>query len=446
VAVNRNPGIILGAMLIATAAAVGAMAQSASQDDALSLARALYQEAIAAYNDGNHDGYLRTVRELDALRPNHPRVVYMLAGAYALDGDADAAVSTLERLADMGLVAEPQEDRDFGRIRESAPFAAVLARFAANARPVGRSEKVLTVPGQPDFIPEGLAYDALTGNFYVGSVYKRAIVEVRPDEARSFGEWERGDGLWSVFALRVDPARRILWACSSAIEQTKSVGEEEIGCAGIFEYDLTSRLPVKRFLLSNAHGKHLFGDMALARSGEVYVTDGIERSIYRVGGQSGTFERWFESERFASPQGIAFSDDERHLFVADYSYGVFRIDVKTRAMRLLPGPDNLAVLGIDGLTFYDNTLVVIQNGVKPHRVMRLGLNEARDRIVDWEVLEANHPDFDEPTLGVVVPGPERKTASFYYIANSHWGAFDRNGKLREDAALSSPVILKLNLD
>ena len=423
-----------------------ATAPAGAQEDALARSRDMYQEAIAAYNEKDYGTYLRVMRDIDALRPNHPRVVYMLAGAWALGGNGDEAVAALERLAAMGLIADPSEDADFASIRDSAGFAAVLERFDANARPLGNSVTAVTVPGQKDFIPEGVAYDALTGNFYVGSVYKRAIVEVRPEEARSFGAWERGDGLWSVFALRVDPVRRVLWVCSSAIKQTKWVREDEIGYAGVFKYDLTSRLVVKRFILSNSRGKHLFGDMALSRSGDVYVSDGAEGTIYRVGGVTGVFDRWFESDRFASPQGLAFSDDERYLFVADYSYGIFRIGMKDRSMLLLPAPDDLAIMGIDGLAFYDGDLVVIQNGVRPHRVLRLTLGERMDRITGWETLEANHPDFDEPTLGVVVPGPRRQSAVFYYVANSHWGAFDREGKLRKDADLTPPVILELDLD
>jgi hypothetical protein len=406
----------------------------------------MYQDAIAAYNEKDYGQYLRWVRDIDALRPNHPRVVYMLAGAYALNGDGEAAIATLERLASLGLVAEPADDPDFESIRDTEGFEAVLGRFADNARPVGRSKKAFAIPGQRDFIPEGVAYDPVSGNFYVGSVYRRAIVEVRPEESRAFGSWERGDGLWSVFALGVDPARRVLWACSSAIEQTKWLNENEVGYAGVFKYDLTSRLPVERFILSNKRGKHLFGDMALSRAGDVYVADGADRAIYRIGGTTGVFERWFDSDLFASPQGIDFSEDEKHLFVADYSYGVFRIDMRTRAIRLLTVPDDLTTLGIDGLAYYDNSLIVIQNGVRPHRVLRLTLNTKQNGITDWEVLEANHPDFDEPTLGVVVPNPGRKTASFFYVANSHWGAFDRDGKLRETADLSPPVVLELFLD
>jgi hypothetical protein len=54
------------------------------------------------------------------------------------------------------------------------------------------------------------------------------------------------------------------------------------------------------------------------------------------------------------------------------------------------------------------------------------------------VLEANNPVSDEPTLGVVVKD------NFYYVANSEWGAVDRNGKLSEDK-LRDTIILKMKL-
>jgi hypothetical protein len=441
---HRNRVVVAVCLLVVSAAGV------AAQEDALTQSRELYREAVGAYNEKRYDDYLRTVLEINALRPNHPRVVYMLAGAYALDGDGGAAVEWLGKLAGMGLVAEPAEDDDFASVADTDEFKAVLEKFAANSKPAGDSEVAFSIPGQGDLIPEGIAHDPVTGHFYVGSIYKRAIVEVRPDEVRSFGSWERGDGLWSVFALRVDPARRVLWACSSAIAQTRWVREGEVGYAGVFKYDLTTRLVMERFVLSNSRGQHLFGDMALSRSGDVYVSDGAAKSIYRVGGD-GVFERWIESDRFSSLQGIAFSGDERYLFVADYSYGVFRIEVKNREVRSLPYPDDLVVLGIDGLSYHDSSLIVIQNGVLPHRVLRLRLNDRQDRIESWEVLAANHPDFDEPTLGVIVPGPARPGAtrrggSFYFVANSHWGAFDRDGKLRSGADLAPPVILKLDLE
>jgi hypothetical protein len=244
----------------------------------------------------------------------------------------------------------------------------------------------------------------------------------------------------------------VLWACSSAIEQTPGIEKDLLGYAGVFEYDLATRRLINRYVLSNRRAKHLFGDITLSRAGSVYVSDSLDRAIYRLDGATGTIDRWLESDLFASPQGLALSGDEQVLFIADYSHGVFRVGVDDRAVRLLPYPDDMTMLGIDGLAWYNGDLIIIQNGVKPHRVIRLKLNGKLDRIVGWEVLEANHPDFDEPTLGVVVREPagggESRgwSAAFYYVANSHWGAFDRRGNLRENAELTVPLVLRLPLD
>ncbi|MCB0312791.1 MAG: hypothetical protein KDH84_05935, partial [Calditrichaeota bacterium] len=63
-----------------------------------------------------------------------------------------------------------------------------------------------------------------------------------------------------------------------------------------------------------------------------------------------------------------------------------------------------------------------------------------DRIEQIEVLEANHPEFDEPTLGVISGN------IFYYIANSQWGStLDQQGKLRPESELKFPLVLKMGL-
>ena len=58
-------------------------------------------------------------------------------------------------------------------------------------------------------------------------------------------------------------------------------------------------------------------------------------------------------------------------------------------------------------------------------------------VTSTRILARNLPDFDEPTLGTIV-GDE-----FLFVANSHWGRFDRDGNLPED--LSGPVVLKIQL-
>ena len=61
------------------------------------------------------------------------------------------------------------------------------------------------------------------------------------------------------------------------------------------------------------------------------------------------------------------------------------------------------------------------------------------RVEKLEVIEANNPVFDEPTLGVVVG------EQFYFIANSQWGAIDEKGRLASAEKLRDPIVLRLKL-
>ena len=56
-----------------------------------------------------------------------------------------------------------------------------------------------------------------------------------------------------------------------------------------------------------------------------------------------------------------------------------------------------------------------------------------------EVIEANNPVFDEPTLGVLADD------ALFYIANSQWAMIDDKGVLAAAEKLSDPIVLRLNL-
>jgi sugar lactone lactonase YvrE len=137
----------------------------------------------------------------------------------------------------------------------------------------------------------------------------------------------------------------------------------------------------------------------------------------------------------ASAQGLTFAPDGR-LYVADYAQGPARVDATTGEVRLLDAPADAAVTGIDGLVWDRGSLVGIQNGIEPHRVIRLSLEG--DRVTAVTVLERAHPRYDEPTLGVV------HEDALYYVANSQYEAVRRDGTL-DEARLKEPVILRMPL-
>ncbi len=70
---------------------------------------------------------------------------------------------------------------------------------------------------EKDLILEGIAFDALRGDFLVSSIFKNKIVRISKNN-----EWidfipSGGDGFAGGVGLHVDPQRRILWACSGNI-------------------------------------------------------------------------------------------------------------------------------------------------------------------------------------------------------------------------------------
>ena len=130
-------------------------------------------------------------------------------------------------------------------------------------------------------------------------------------------------------------------------------------------------------------------------------------------------------------QGLVADKTGRYLYVSDYVGGLFRIALADNTVERVVADESTSLFGIDGLYRYGNKLIAIQNGIRPHRVIEFALSEDGLEVTDSRVLARNLPDFDEPTLGTIV-GDE-----FFFVANSHWNRFDRDGNLPD--SLAGPV-------
>ncbi|MDT7602196.1 MAG: hypothetical protein QOF61_193, partial [Acidobacteriota bacterium] len=376
-------------------------------------------------------------KQAATLRPNHSRLMYFVAVAYALNGNTGEALSWLDRVARLGVVVPAGSDENFNSIKDSAEFKVILEKFRRNALPIVRSIPAFTIH-EKGVVPESVAYDRVAKNFYLSSIYKRKILRVGASgEATEFATAR--DGLWSVAGMKVDAARRLLWACTVAHPQMSGYKEEENGTTGLLKFDLRTGRLIKKYLLPNHPQPHWLGDLAINSRGDVFATDSITPAIYIVRQDRDEIETFLESEQFSSPQGLDFTPDEKHLFMADYAKGLFLVDLATKKITLLPPPPDSTLLGIDGLYFHNGALVAVQNGTTPPRIIRLILDKTLSRLERFETLEANNPIFDDPTLGVVVKD------WFYFIANSQWGAIDEKGNLAPAEKLKDPVILKLKL-
>ena len=93
-----------------------------------------YYEGLArkAYQEKNYGAFLDSMKLAAELRPNHPRLMYNLAVAYALNNQPKDACALLRRTAEMGLVFAPASDHDFDSLHSSADFNEVVKQFEKN--------------------------------------------------------------------------------------------------------------------------------------------------------------------------------------------------------------------------------------------------------------------------------------------------------------------------
>ncbi len=412
---------------------VGAIHAHAETLTEMTRSREIVAEALKARAAKQSSEYLKLMQEAFQLRPNMPGMMVRLAGAYSVNGEKDKSIDLLGQVARMGVSFNLAKDTDFANLKDDSRFRSVADTMSTNLQPLIKSEAAFEL-AEKDFLPEGLAYDAKTKSFFVASVHQRKIVkrlsigDVKPLSVAA-------DGLWSVLAIAVDSKRRVLWAASSAMGQTRDIDEKDIGRTAIFKYSLDNEKLLATIELPRTAIKRSFGDLLVASNGDLYISESLEGGIYRIAG--GKLELFVAPGTFASPQGMVWQDKGKWLYVADYSLGLLRVDMQSRKTEWLPPPADSCLLGLDALTRFGNKLIATQNGINPHRVVEIALN-AQGHIEKVSTLEANHPRHREPTLGVVVGN------DFFYVANSQWEFFER-GKTPPVEQLSVPLILRLPL-
>lgn len=386
-------------------------------------ARALQRQALEAHRAGDEATFLTKIQAASALRPHHAGVLYQLAMAYALNGRADDALATLNRVATMGLALKPGDAKEFA----SLDLREVSARFTENTRPHGTAAKAFTID-KPGLIAEGMAYDTKTGRFFVSSVRTKSIYAIDHGHARPFVTGMQ----WGVFGMAIDPAKRILWAATSALPQVEGFKKEDAGHAAVLKIDLTTG-KVLATLTANDTEKHTFGDVAISADGSVLVSDSVSPTMYRV---AGDHLEPFVRGPFGSMQGIAVTP--KRIYVSDYARGIYALDPETRDLHLLPIPTDSTLLGVDGLYAAGrNVLIATQNGTTPNRVLKLLLSADGLKVDRVETLAANDPKMIDLTLGVIARG------QFYFNGNAQWDAWDDDGALVKGAKLEPLRVLRV---
>jgi sugar lactone lactonase YvrE len=395
-----------------------------------------YSEAMAAYKAKDYQQFYEKIKEANKIHPYHQGVLYQVGIAAALTGKKTEAIQNLKKAILINTDFKLEGIPDFNSIKDSPEFKKLLALQKEWKTPVVHSTTAFTLSDR-SLHTEGIEYDQKNNAFYLGSIHKRKIVKVTPDGKETDFCPSSFEGMTSIFGIKVDSRRNLLWTCASPMEEMENY--DSLARSAVFKFELNTGKHLHKYPMLLNKNNCVFGDLVLSKDGKVFISDSKNNDIYTINEKTQQIEPFFSSPEFWSIQGIAFSNDEKYLFIADYVKGVYRLNTKTKELVELKNNTEASLKGIDGLYFYNQSLITIQNGVNPLRSTRYFLNRDLNEITSFEIIDRNHPSFGEPTLGVI----DGKT--LYYIANSQWGGYDDNHKILPDEKLKDIVILKYEL-
>lgn len=373
---------------------------------------ALLVKANSAYAAKDYMTYRKVMQSLSTKRPNNSEYMYQLVIAHALLDEKREAYDLMLRMQQQGLSYDFTGTEDTRSIRGTEVFDYVNDLMKMAGDPVGESEFVFKLP-ESVVSPDTIAWDESRQQFLVGTIAEGKIFAVGEDgQATELLKADGENGMWAIFDILVDQSRNRLWVSSAATPAFSGFDPVDKGRSALFEFNLETLELVRRYPVPVDGRSHVLGSMALGPDGDIYIADRVLPIIYSKPAGEQKLKGIMASRDMISLRGIAIQADGSLMYVADREMGILVADIKGGRAGTLALPDNFNIGGIDGLYLWDNHLIIIQNGIKPQRVMRLKLDASGTRVEAVRPLAVAQAEFDYPSFGTM------KGNELYYFANS----------------------------
>lgn len=411
-------------------------------DDAAPGARLAYwfDQAARAFDEDRLDEWVAATERLHELRPYNQDFMTHLVLGYARQNQLSKAFNTMLMMQQQGLAEDWSRFDELEPMRQHRLYEHLANLMSEAGEPFGQYSEVADLP--EDFaMPEALAMDGETGRVFVGNVRDgRILVRDGDDDWEVFADPDGVEGLMAVFDLAVDRDRDHLWVATGMASQFAGFDPEADDPSALLRLDLGSGELLARYPVAASDTRHLLGSLVLGSDGTVFAADTLHPVVFRLDAGAQRLEPFFANPNFSSLRGLALSADERHLYLADYEQGIFVLatDGSNQAWKLAV-PETLNEGGIDGLYWWNQHLVAIQNGISPQRVLRLQLGEDGLGVLAVAPVLAGLETFDTPTFGAM------DGSSLYLFSGSHWRHVDGRGRAREEA-LPQVSLLKTDVD
>ena len=381
--------------------------------------------AAQAYSDKDYAGWAMALENLHRMRPFNADFMRQMVMANAMSGETSRAFNIMLLMQQQGLTEDWDEIEEVSSLRPYNLYGHLNDLMKEAGNPLGNPSVIATIDGQ-HAMPEALAYDGRDGRLFAGTIRTGEVLVRQGEDAewQVFASSDTVPGLMSVFDLLADEQRNHLWVATGAPSQYQQRSVSTFGRTGLIKLDLqTGELLAEHRVLPNPRLPHMLGAMTQAADGTIYAADTLSPFVFRLGPEDQRPEIFLGNPMFTGLRGIALSADEQRLYLSDYELGVFFFELDERKRGFRIGiPENLNLGGIDGLYRWEDSLVAVQNGVYPQRIMRLDLDESGTRVANVAPLVVAQPEFDTPTFGTI------EENDLIFLAASHWSRVDSAGR------------------
>jgi hypothetical protein len=280
-------------------------------------------------------------------------------------------------------------------------LAALLFAAAAPAT-------VFTIPAEHRLV-EGIASDGKT--IWVSSVLDREIIARTGQASHDFAlPRDVANPLGMVW----DSGRNWLWIATDSLDLP---GAARCESGALIALDRDGRVRARLRPDQPLHS----GDVSVD-GGSVFVSDSRNGAVYRLRPGAMALDTLVAPGIGKSAQGSTLDPTGKRLIVADYSQGLFAIDLASKRRTLLL-EEGKPLRGLDGLIRVGAVYFAIYNGSNPARLMRFRL--AGDAVVDGDTVPVTLPD---PTQLVANHG------HLLIVANAGWEAATKSGGGPRDPA------------
>jgi hypothetical protein len=388
---------------------------------------ALVAPALAQQDDAGVRRSIAAVQETLKQRPNDATLHFFLARFQAELGDAPAATASLEKVAELGDGFLPARDLGFARVWDDAKFQEVRSRLEARLPRLDYAPVAMEIEDN-GLLPEGIAYDAPSRSFFMGSIAKGKIIRIDADSVVK----DFANRLDPVLGIAVDSPRRVLYAISTSA--LTEAGRKDRRNA-VLSYDIDNGRLIRRVDIPSAVG---LNDVTVARGGRVFASDSGNGAVYEIL-HEGAPRVLVPEGQVRGSNGLAASPDAKRLYVA-HTTGIVVVDVATGAVKRVGNATRETIAAIDGLYEWQGELVGVQNVTNPGRVILMTLAKDGDSVVRVRTLLSHHHNrLDEPTTGAI------RDSDFMLLAATGTSRFNAKGAIDDPATVPKPTIVKVLL-